>query len=52
MLRHEEDDQMELSQYQHFLSRAYEGADVVVMPAEGCDSIGLTDQVKLTRALT
>jgi hypothetical protein len=52
LLRHEADEQMQHSQYRHFLSRAREGAEVVVMPTGDCDQIGrFTDQVKLTRAL-
>jgi hypothetical protein len=43
---------MEQSQYRHFLSRAREGAEVVVIPAGDHDHIGcFTDQVKLTHAL-
>jgi hypothetical protein len=43
---------MEQSQYRHFLSRAREGAEDVVMPTGDRDHIGcFTDQVKLTRAL-
>jgi hypothetical protein len=50
-LHHEEDDQMEHSQYRHSLSQAREGADAVVIPTEGHDHIGcLADQLKLTRA--
>jgi hypothetical protein len=42
---------MEKSQYRHFLSRAREGAKVVVMPVGDRDHIGcFTDQVKLTHA--
>jgi hypothetical protein len=49
---HEEDDQMEHWQYRHFLSQAREGADAVVIPAEGRDHIGcFANQVNLTRAL-
>jgi hypothetical protein len=52
LLRHEAEEQMELSHYRHFLSRAREGAEVVVMPVGDRDHIGcFTDQVKLTRAL-
>jgi hypothetical protein len=52
ILHIEEDDQMEHSQYQHFLSWAHEGADAVVIPAEGRDRIGcLANQVKPTRSL-
>jgi hypothetical protein len=43
---------MEQSQYHHFLSRAREGAEVVVMPTGDRDHIGcFAHQVKLTRAL-
>jgi chromosome segregation ATPase len=43
---------MDQSQYRHFLSRAQEGAEAVVMPAGDRDHIGcFIDQVKLTRAL-
>ena len=53
VLRHEEDDQMEHSQYRHFPSRAREGDDAEVVPARGRDHVGcLPDQVKLTSALT
>jgi hypothetical protein len=42
---------MEQSQYGHFTSRAREGAEAVVMPAEARDYIGcFIDQMKLTRA--
>jgi hypothetical protein len=52
-LCHDEDDQMEHSQYYYFLSRAREGADVVVLPVEGRDRDRcLPDQVKLTLSLT
>jgi hypothetical protein len=52
MLLHEEDDQMEHSQYRHFSSRAHEGVDVVVGPVGDRDHVGcLSDQVKLTHAL-
>jgi hypothetical protein len=52
LLRHEVEEQMEQSQYCYFLSRAREGAEVVVMPAGDHDHIGcFTDQVKLTHAL-
>jgi hypothetical protein len=51
-LHHEEDNQMEHTQYWHFPSWAREGVDVVVLPAEGCDRIGCSsNQVKLTHAL-
>jgi hypothetical protein len=43
---------MEHSQYRHFLSRAKEGAEVVVMPAGDHNHTGcFTGQVKLTHAL-
>jgi hypothetical protein len=43
---------MEHLQYHHFPSRAQEGAEAVVLPAEGRDRIGcFADQVKLTHAL-
>jgi hypothetical protein len=52
ILRHEDDDQLEHSQYRHFLSHVQEGVEVVVLPTEGHDRIGcFADQVKLTRAL-
>jgi hypothetical protein len=52
VLRHEEDDQLEHSQYRHFSSRAREGDDAEVVPARGRDHVGcLPDQVKLTSAL-
>jgi hypothetical protein len=52
VLCHKEDDQMEHLQYHHFPSRAQEGAEAVVLPAEGRDRIGcFADQVKLTHAL-
>jgi hypothetical protein len=52
ILRHEVDEQMTHSQYRHFLSRAEEGAEAIILPAEGHDHIGcFTDQVKLTHAL-
>jgi hypothetical protein len=52
VLRHEADERMAHSQYQHFLSRAEEGAEAVILPAGGHDHMGcFTDQVKLTRAL-
>jgi hypothetical protein len=42
---------MAYSQYRHFLSRAEEGAEVVLLPAGDHGRIGrFTDQVKLTRA--
>jgi hypothetical protein len=40
------------SPYHHFLSRAKEGVEAVVLPARDHDHMGcFTDQVKLTRAL-
>jgi hypothetical protein len=52
MLRHVVEEQMEQSQYHHFLSRAREGAEAVVMPTGDRNHIGcFTDQVKLIRAL-
>jgi hypothetical protein len=40
------------SQYHHFLSRAEEGAEAVILPAGGRDRMGcFIDQVKLTHAL-
>jgi hypothetical protein len=51
-LCHEEDNQMEHSQYRHFPSRAHEGVYTVVLPVGDCDHVGcLSDQVKLTCAL-
>ncbi len=50
LLQHEAEEQMEQSQYHHFLSRAR--VEAVVMPAGDRDHIGcFTDQVKLTHAL-
>jgi hypothetical protein len=52
LLRHEAEEQMEQSQYQHSPSRAREGVEAVVMLAGDRDHIGcFADQVKLTRAL-
>jgi hypothetical protein len=52
VLQHEADEQMVHSQCCHFLSRAEEGAEVVILRAGGYDRLGcFTDQVKLTRAL-
>jgi hypothetical protein len=52
VLRHEADEQMVHLQYRYFLSRAEEGAEVVVLPARDHDRMGcFTDQTKLTRAL-
>jgi hypothetical protein len=46
------DEKMAHSQYRHFLSRAEEGAEPVILLAGGHDRMGcFTDQVKLTRAL-
>jgi hypothetical protein len=51
LLRHEAEEQIEQSQYHHFLSRAREGAKAVVMPVGDRDHIGcFTDQMKLTHA--
>jgi hypothetical protein len=51
LLRHEAEEQMEQSHYWHFLSRAREGAEAMVMPVGDRDHIGcLIDQVKLTHA--
>jgi phage gp45-like len=52
MLQHEEDDQMEHSQYHHFPSHDREGAEAMVLPTEGRNRIGcFADQVKLAHAL-
>jgi hypothetical protein len=52
VLWHEASEQIEHSQYRHFLSWAEEGAEAVVMPARDHDHIGcFIDQVKLTRAM-
>jgi hypothetical protein len=52
ILCHEADEQLAHSQYRHFLSRAEEGAEAVILPAGGHDHMRcFTDQVKLTRAL-
>jgi hypothetical protein len=52
VLWHEADERMAHSQYCHFLSRAEEGAKVMILPAGGHDHMGFfTDQVKLTRTL-
>jgi hypothetical protein len=52
ILRYDEDDQTEHSQYRHFLSQAQEGVEDVVLPMEGRDHIScFVDQVKLTRAM-
>jgi hypothetical protein len=51
-LWHEEDDQIEHSQYHHFPSRAREGAEDVVLHAGDRNRIGcFADQVKVTLAL-
>jgi hypothetical protein len=43
---------MAQSEYHHFLSRAEEGAEAMVLPAGAHDCIGcFTDQVKVTHAL-
>jgi hypothetical protein len=42
---------MAQSQYRHFLSRAKEGAEAIILPAGGHDRMGcFTNQVKLTHA--
>jgi hypothetical protein len=52
LLRHEAVEQMEQSQYRHFMIHSRELAVVVVMPVEDRDDIGcFTNQVKVTRAL-
>jgi hypothetical protein len=52
LLQHEAEEYMEQSQYCHFPSRAWEGAEAVVMPTGDGDHIGcFADQVNLTRAL-
>jgi hypothetical protein len=52
VLQHEVDEQMAHSQYRHFPSWAEEGAEVVILPAQGRGRMGcFTDQVKLTHAL-
>jgi hypothetical protein len=52
VLRHEAGERMAHSQYCHFLSRAEEGAEAIILPARGHDHMGcFTDQVKLTCAL-
>jgi hypothetical protein len=51
VLRHEAGERMAHSQYRHFLRRAEEGAEAVILPAGGHDHMGcFADQVKLTRA--
>jgi hypothetical protein len=53
VLRHEADEQMAHLQYQHFPSRAEEGAGAIILPAGGHNHMGcFTNQVKLTRALS
>jgi hypothetical protein len=43
---------MAYSQNYHFPSRAKEGAEALILPAQGHDHMGcFTDQVKLTHAL-
>jgi hypothetical protein len=52
ILRHEVDERMAHSQYRHFLSRAEEGAELVILPAGDHNHMGcFTDQVMLTHAL-
>jgi hypothetical protein len=52
LLRHEADEQMVHSQYRHFLTRAEEGAEAMVLPARDHDRMRcFTDQVILTCAL-
>jgi hypothetical protein len=52
LLWHEVQEQIEHSQYHHFLSCAQEGVEAVVMPVGDRDHIGcFADQVKLTCAL-
>jgi hypothetical protein len=52
ILWHEADEKMTHSQYRHFLSRAEEGMEAMILPAGGHDRMGcFTDQVKLTPAL-
>jgi hypothetical protein len=52
ILRHEAGERMAHLQYHHFLSRAEEGAEAVILPAGGHDHMGcFTDQEKLTHAL-
>jgi hypothetical protein len=52
VLRHEAGERMAHLQYRHFLSRAEEGAEAIILLAGGHDHMGcFTDQVKLTRAL-
>jgi hypothetical protein len=52
ILQHEADERMAHSQYRHFLSRAKEGAEAVILLTGGHDHMGcFIDQVKLTHAL-
>jgi predicted Fe-Mo cluster-binding NifX family protein len=52
VLLHEADELLSQSQYDHFPSRAEEGAEVVILPAGGDGRMGcFTNQVKLTHAL-
>jgi hypothetical protein len=52
ILHHEAGERMAHSQYCHFLSRAEEGAEAIILPAGGHDHMGFfTDQVKLIHAL-
>jgi phage gp45-like len=52
LLRYEAEEQMEHSQYRHFLSHTQEGAEAVVMPMGGHDHIGcFANQVKLIGSL-
>jgi hypothetical protein len=52
LLQHEVEEQMEQSQYHHFLSHALEEAEAMVMPTGEHGHIGcFADQVKLIRAL-
>jgi hypothetical protein len=52
VLRYEADEQIEHSQYRHFLSRAEEGEEAMILPAGDYNHMGcFTNQVKLTRAL-
>jgi hypothetical protein len=49
ILRHEEDDPMEHTQYRHFLSRPHGGSNLVVLPTRHNDPVGcLHEQVHLT----
>jgi hypothetical protein len=52
VLRYEADEQIAHSQYRHFLSRAEEGEEAMILPAGDHNHMGcFTNQVKLTRAL-